>query len=231
MFRRMRRILNVPLVAATALTVAFTLMLVAKFGTAREDLRIAKDDAFASIHLLWQARATAYDANGDESRYLLDADNRRAHQSAFDRRVAILTSRPADRGNGTKSPTFTGLFADELMNVTFPGELEAARDMVSGFAGYYAIDRRIRSLEAGSSHDAAVELAIGNRADESNAAFAKFDEALERVLHINKQYFDERIEEGTAGLRTAVWLDPIFAIAIAALGFFGIRPRLREYTG
>ena len=35
------------------------------------DLKQIIEDAFDSIHSLWQAAAIAYDANGDESRFLL----------------------------------------------------------------------------------------------------------------------------------------------------------------
>jgi hypothetical protein len=47
---------------------------------------------------------------------------------------------------------------------------------------------------------------------------------------VNKNEFDDVVEQGDAALKRAVKFDPFFAIAIALLAFVGIRPRLREYT-
>ena len=43
-------------------------------STEAEHLRVAKKDAFDSVLALTQARAVSYDANADESRYLIDPD-------------------------------------------------------------------------------------------------------------------------------------------------------------
>src|SRR5439155_1072162 len=66
--RRTRRILNVGLALATLLAAGFTIYVASAIGQAREHLRIAVDDAFDSIHVLYVARSLAYDADGDESR-------------------------------------------------------------------------------------------------------------------------------------------------------------------
>ena len=39
---------------------------------AGHELKVAKEDAFDSVRALWLARAVAYDANSDGSRWLLD---------------------------------------------------------------------------------------------------------------------------------------------------------------
>jgi hypothetical protein len=231
--RRMRRILNLPLLGATISCALFTLYLVTRIGIAREDLRIAKEDAFESIHALWKARAIAYDANGDETRYLLGGAPAQGFERAYHDKVRRLASAPqpdesvfAKRG---PPPTYTGLFADELRNITFPGEREAAARMIRAFAGYDAIDGRIRALERSGKHDQAVDLCIGLGADQSNATFDRFDRALLDVLEINRRAFDATIERGQDGLRTAAVLAPLASIVIAVLALLGLRPRLREY--
>jgi hypothetical protein len=224
LFRRMRRVFNVPVVAATALVLFYTWDLVTGFGAAREDLRIAKNDAFESIHLLWKARTIAYDANGDESRYLMDRENATQHEDAFFSHARQLG------GWDPMGAPVSGIFADELANVTFEGEEAAARAMVKAWNDYHAIDARIRQLERVGKHDQAVQLCIGTGQHESNAAFARFDEALMEVVRINKAEFDEVIERGDGALRRAEFMDPIVAIAIALLTWFGLRARLREYS-
>ena len=242
LFRKMRRMFNVPLLVATVLAIGFTAYLVGRFNDAREDLRVATKDAFDSIFALSHARAIAYDANGDESRYLLDPSPGRGFEADFRKNVALLTSRPGipsgqiqaevlRLGNhGAKSSAFTGYFWDELANVTFDGEGEAAAGIVRTFERYLAIDERMRALEQSGKHTDAVELCIGSRPDESNAAFGRFNEALQATLDINKRAFDATVEKGDLGLKRASLWDPALAVAIALLGWLGLRPRRREYV-
>jgi hypothetical protein len=235
LFKRTRRVVNVPLAVSTLLTFGYTVYAISTFGQANTDLKIAKEDAFESIHALWRARAIAFDANGDESRFLLDKERAAQHEKVFRDRVALLTTTPSpsqadvsllQRGN---APTFKGLFADELRNGTFDGERAAAVLMVQQFARYYAIDVRIRSLEKAGQHQEAIQLCIGSGANESNAVFAGFDEALEKVIAINKREFDHTIDEGGHALKVAEYVNPVITIAIALLALIGYRPRLREY--
>lgn len=242
LFRKMRRIFNLPLLAATVLTIVFTGYLIERFNDAREDLRSATKDAFDSIYALSHARAVAYDANGDESRFLLDPSPGRGFESDFLKNIALLTSKPQLASgplgaealrlinHGRRNPDFKGYFWDELANVTFDGEGDAATGMVKAFSLYYAIDDRMRALERAGKHDDAVELCIGSRPDESNAAFDRFDQGLLATLAINRQAFDATVEKGDLGLKKASWMDPGFAVVIAVLGWLGLRSRRREYT-
>jgi hypothetical protein len=234
LLRRTRRTFNPALMMAAVLAVALTLLLSGRIVDATEDLRVAKEDAFQSVHVLLRARAIAYDANGDESRYLLDRDNAVSYENLFKRNEEELTSRPEitprlEKDLASGSFVFKGLFAEELGNITFDGERDAASKMVRAYSRYHLIDQRIRGLENAGKHDDAIELCIGDRPDESNAIFAKFDEELGRVLQINRAALDAKVEEGDAGLKSAEGIAPVLAAIIAALGFFGIRPRLREY--
>jgi hypothetical protein len=231
LLRRTRRVFNPALVAATILAFAFTVFLVGRFGEARRDLRNAKDEAFESIHILWRARAAAYDANGDASRFLLDPQRAGQFESAFRTKVAVLTSRPTGiiKLDDVTSGRATGYFADEVHNVTFAGEQEAADAMMLAFASYHAVDTKMRSLEKAGKHGDAIELATGSRPDESSAAFDRFDEAVLRTIRINQDEFDAVIASGDRGLKRAEIVDPTLAILIALLAWLGIRPRLREY--
>ncbi len=243
LFKRMRRVLNLPLVAATVLAVAFPGYLAYRFTTARESLRVAKEDAFDSIHSLVRARALAYDANGDESRYLLEPADTRSYERAFQDKVLLLTSSPTHaaptrteidtrkrtRTAGGKTKE-TGLFWDELDNITFPGEYAAAARMVQAFRDYMLIDARVRKLAVAGKMQDAVELCIGDKPDESNAAFDRFDAGLASTLEINRAAFDHEMDETRKNLGTAETLSILFALLVSALTWIGVRPRLREYT-
>jgi hypothetical protein len=245
LFRRMRRIVNVPLLVATLTALGLTLYLVHCFSDTREDLRIAKLDAFDSIYALLRARAAAYDANGDESRYLLDASPARGFERDYQRKVDSLTgapslpapaavqlaaANPATRGAASRDrSTIKGMLWDEVRNITFPGEYDAAVDTLNAFARYFAIDGTMRNLKRAGKDAQAIELCIGTRTDESNAAFDRFDQAVQRTLDINQAGFDAAISRAEAELKRAELLDPGLALLIALAGWFGIRQRLREY--
>lgn len=232
--RRMRRLVNPPLLAATLGSVVFLVYLVTRIAVARADLKVAKEDAFESIHALWQARAVAYDANGDETRYLLGQLRAASYEAAYKDKVKKLASepQPSPQVLGAKTPptSYTGYFGDALRNITFAGERDAIVAMISAFAEYDRIDQRIRQLDRGGDHAAAVELCIGLGANQSNAAFDRFDAALHKVIEINRAEFDKAITTGQDALATAAILVPAASILIAVLAFLGIRPRLREYA-
>jgi hypothetical protein len=239
--RRMRRMFNLPLLGATAVTAAFGIYLVISIADAREDLRVAKEDAFDSIHALWQARAVAYDANGDESRYLFFPGPRSvAFDQAYKDKVKKLATMPqpepfimtglAKLTKEAVPSAYKGYFAEELRNLTFAGEGQAALEMVRAFAAYDKIDTKIRALELGGKHADAVDLCIGTGDQKSNAAFDRFDAALLKVIDINRKQFDTTIQNGDSALSTAAKVLPLASLLIAVLSLLGLRPRLREYA-
>jgi hypothetical protein len=222
-FLRMRRVLNPGLAAASLFGVALTLYLAISFARAGAQIHSAKADAFESIHALWRARALAYDANGEETRWLL-APAAGLYDVAFDDDVRALTSAPADNVIPTAA---RGLFADEMHNITYYGERDAAQAMVQEFARYYRIDRRIRDLERSHRHPDAIILCLG----ESNDVFDDFDKALGKVIVINQSEFDHTLAVADGEAAVAQSVVALFAAAIVGLAFLGIRARLREYNG
>src|SRR5262249_18848795 len=132
--RRMHRVLNPMLLLATVITGLLWVYTVQAILSGRHQLKVATEDAFTSIHALWQARAVAYSMNADESRYLLDSAQAQRHEAAFFTKVARLAQVPAGQsletialaGPGKLPAGFTGYLADELNNITFVGERDAA---------------------------------------------------------------------------------------------------------
>jgi hypothetical protein len=206
-------------------------------------LKVLKADAFDSIHALERARAYAYDANGDESRWLLEYQNKaqaNAHEKAFHDKAGKLLSLSTDvaparilslaRDGKALPPSVKGYLADELNNITFRGEREAAVDTVDKWLRYVEIDKTIRKLESENRHQAAVALCLGTKPGESNWAFDRFDEALQKTVRINRDALDQAQQSGYAVLDWAMSLSPVAAVTIAVLAFLGLRPRLKEYA-
>jgi hypothetical protein len=238
--QRTRRVFNLPLVVATAVTLVATLVIYSNLRAGDEDLRAAKQDSFDSIHALWQARAVANDANADESRYLLDQANAATFQTAFFAKANQIAKIPAGQSydglaalaaqDATKlPPDFTGFLAAELRNVTYPGEMDAATTTLRDYGRYIQIDGQIRALEQAGQHQAAVTLCDGYAPGQSNWAYTQYDNALGTTLDINQKYFDQQIAQSFATVNGFDVVIPIVALVIAALSFAGLYPRIGEY--
>jgi hypothetical protein len=204
---------------------------------------VAKEDSFDSLDALWKARSVAYDANGDESLYLLESGSRgsaeadavRQSEASFRAKAAMIADSPltpdilaqVERG---EKPTLKGYLGDELRNITFPGEQEAAVDALRKYAAYLAMDAHIRELETGGRHQDAVDFCTGAQEGQSNWGFAQFDKALGNVIDINQTAFDSAVGHGFRGLSWLPYGAVIAPILILALTWLGLLPRLREYA-
>jgi hypothetical protein len=233
--RRTRRLVNPPLFGATALLAVFGVYLVIVFAGAAEQLRAAKQDSFDSIHALWKARAVAYDANAEESLYLLQRGPLQAQheQAFFGKAVQLLSGPPAAeaiaQATARRFKDIKGFIGDELNNITYPGEEAAALELLRTFVDYTDVDRKIRDLERAGRHAEAFALCVGTAPGQSDWAFQRFDKALVKVLDINEHFFASQVESAFSYLAWIPWAVPFVALAIAVLSWIGLTPRIREY--
>ena len=236
--RRTNRTLNPGLALAALVTAALLIYCLQATGRGQRALKVAKEDAFTSMHALWRARAVAYSANADESRYLLDAGNAARHEAAFFEKVAAVAKVPA--GNtieqfapklpaSGKAPGFTGFLANELANITFIGEDEAARGALRWFGVYARVDMFIRRLAREKKYAEAVALCTGAREGESNWAFDRFDKALSSTMDINQREFDKAVDSGFRALDGFEWRASLMALLAGMLTVWGLLRRIQEY--
>lgn len=248
---RMRRTLNPALLLATVAALFLFLLAFGALATEQSRLKVAKEDAFESVHALWQARAIAYQANAEESRYLLDPSWKSDAQRAFFHETGELAKLPpgmsvedllAMESRGQKVDGFTGYLADELNNITFSGEREAAVKTLGAFEEYLKVDAEVRRLENSGQHQAAVDLCVGTATGQSDWAFTQFDDALGETLQINRKQFDQAVESGLAAVgalggrlsmkeivSTLEFKSLLLSLLIAILIAAGIAPRIKEY--
>jgi hypothetical protein len=234
---RTRRILNLPLLSATLIALALMMWALTVFGTEDRQLKIAKNDAFASIHILWRARAAAYSARGDEIRFLLGSPGSANAGDDFFRKADSLMLPPSgsslsrvidDAANGRASGAPSGMggyFADELNNITFRGERESAALAMQGFAEYLEVDRRLREFESSGRHAQAIALSEGD----AKQVFARFDDALGQTVAINRRAFDMAIQTGFEALSNFDARAAAAAALIALLVVAGLMQRIAEY--
>ena len=182
-YQRMRRILNLPLLGATAIAIVFLGYTIGSFVGATANLKVAKVDAFDSLYALRKMRSLSYKANADESRYLLDRANSAKHEQSFNDKTAKILTVPSNLSiektianitEGGASQDLTGLFADELNNLTFTGERKLAVETLSAFNDYLKIDKQIRQLYRSGKVAEAIALCVGTKPGESNWAFDRY---------------------------------------------------------
>ena len=234
--RRTRRLFNLPLLGASLLGVILVALVATALLRSNENLRGAKLDAYDSVYALTSARAVSYDANADESLWLVAKDDPR-YETAFMNKAKQMSDPLLNDPTVKQLPTyidghkpvpFKGFLANELNNITFVGEREGALSAANWWAQYLAIDAQIRTLEHNGDHPGAVALDVGTAQGQSNFAFDNFDKAMQQLIAINQLEFDNSIQQifDNVGIATFV---PILALIIAALVWLGVQPRLAEY--
>lgn len=234
--RRMHRLLSPGLVLAATITIAWCIILLSMLQAESRELVIAKKDCFDSISAMWRARADAFDAQSQLAMMLLDPGSDNSRRTSFDQTSARLLnlagglqldsvqyaveqqSEPLPNG-------FGGYIADELRNITFPGEREAAREMLRGYASYLSIAGNVVNASRGGDRARAVAACL----DDGGSALAKFDGSLAHVIDINQREFDLAVARGfddVGGL--AFWL--IFLpVLVGVAGHVAISRRAKEY--
>jgi hypothetical protein len=240
--RRTRRTFNPWLIGATVLTLALMTMVATTLGAANEHLRGAKQDAYDSIYALTSARTVSYDANADESLWLVAQDDPRYETSFMSKTRQIsdpwltdatIQSLPQFVDSHRPVP-FSGYLANELNNITFVGEREAALSAATYWSKYLAIDGQIRSLDRSGDHEGAVALDIGTNQGQSNWAFDTYDQYMAELIDINQKEFERSIQQifSDLGGATSFGADtvlPVLSLLIALLVWFGLQPRIAEY--
>ncbi|OIV37722.1 hypothetical protein BIV57_09070 [Mangrovactinospora gilvigrisea] len=245
--RSFGRILNPALAAATAAVLFVLAGGIAWASWTRGDLHRMRHDAFDSVVALSSARATAHDANADESRYLLDRGRRAEYEASYlakEQRLASVGRVPSvddyrgdysgdraayltDHGNRL----FGGDLRREVDNITFPGEQRAAVGILNSYQVYIDDDLRIRQLERAGKVRQAVAFCTDWGSGGSNWAFARLDGALRADLAINRGVFESTAAHGASAATALAPAVAGAALLAAVLVPVGLRPRLREFEG
>ena len=245
LLRRYRRIVNPPLAAATLLAVLLLGLACSLYPAERTQLHTARRDAFDSVVALDRARAVSYDANADESRYLLDQDRRAQYQQSFfndSQQLADLA--PADSVFTYDAPLqaavsdyradharidFGGYLGAEFHNITFTGERAAAEATLTAYQKYQLDDRHLRSLVGSGQLGAAIAYNTSLAPGGSNADFALYDAALTKVIGINDAAYVKAARDGSSELSERLPLLLAGSFVTVLLCLLGARPRLAEY--
>jgi hypothetical protein len=238
LYRRMNRILNLHLFAASAIGTVFFGYTLISFTSAFGNLKIAKEDAFDSLHALRQMRSLSYMANGDESRYLLDAVNATKHEKSLLNNITQIVKIPTNLSTqqiisniqqDSRNDNVGGLFGLVLNDISFPTEKELMVETFQKFDNYLTIDKQVRQLYRAGKVPDAIALRIGNERGQLNSAFDLYRNAQTHLIDLNKIEFDRHIKMGEDGLANFEVIAIVALGGVAILTLFGLRPRLMEY--
>jgi hypothetical protein len=201
---------------------------------ARRSVNAAEDQSYSRLLNLWDARALLYDANGNESLSLIahDQPGRAAADQKFHDETRSLVDRPLNDGMTADAARgvvrFDGLLADELRAASPGEERSAAMRVLTLYRKFMDVDAAVRAKAAQGAEVDAITLALGTDQGQLTFAFADVDWYLGLAIKRLQGQFDdgmtyaERVLAGTAAIE-------VLALAIAALTFWGLRPRFEEF--
>jgi hypothetical protein len=210
--RTTRRTFNVPLVAATMVTVLLVLGAGGLFAGQRAHLSAARNDGSNPIVLLAKLRIDALQERSDEALTLAGRGGDDRYEEDFKAVSARLVK--ADGG-----------FAEARAAVDGTART-AVQTAQTQHQEYVSAHQQVRTLDKTGLYDNAVDLAIGAKTTET---FTRLTEALGAAVEAKKATFTDEITAAGRGLDLLSVLGPILALLVCALAVAGIRNRLEEY--
>ena len=241
--KRFRRMVNPALAVATLIAIGLTATATVRLDAENGHLTVARFEAFNSIIALTQARAVSYDANADESRFLVDPGRAAQYQQhfltqslqlvnvgnvgIFSYDAALAADIRAYMKNNA-NVEFGGYLGAEFRNITFPGERAAAVRTLLAYQVYELDDRKLRKM-AKTNLAAAVAFDIGTGPGQSDTAFNNFSAALSSVITINENAFTTAVAAGQGSPLVDDAFPLVAAVLLIILALAGVRPRLAEY--
>ncbi|MDQ7905214.1 hypothetical protein RB614_11835 [Phytohabitans sp. ZYX-F-186] len=242
--RRFHRWLNPALALATLIAAVLVLSGHTLTTNGAEYLRVAKKDSFDSVLALNRARAVSYDANADESRYLLDPQRAGQYEKAFlDKTLQLVAldgatlstfderlsaAQRAYRADRT-AIEWQGFYGKGFRNITFVGERELAEKTLETYQVYQVDDRQIRQLASGGRLRSAIAFCTSYNPGDSNYHFSEYDKALSAWIDMNEGWFERSIRDGERQLAGWTVIPAVAAVLVLGLLALGLRRRLAEY--
>lgn len=202
--RSTRRTFNVPLLAATGLTVALAIVCTGVFAHQRARLTGADRDGSAPAEALAETRNLVLRERADEALTLAARSGRGKLEEDF----GLLRARFVV--TGPEFDDVSGLMA------------EAARR----HDAYLAIHDEIRKRDDNGDYQGAVRLAVDQQ---TAATFDGLVTVLGEAIADRRAAFDDEIRSAGRGLGVLTVVGPLLALAIAGFAAAGLRARLEEY--
>lgn len=216
--QRTHRLLNLPMLAATAVLLAVVVWTLVAFAGEQSALSAAQRKGSDPVEVLAATRILTLRAEGDEGLALVARGG--GDQYAADYAAVTRAVGPAD---GTQRLLAEGSTLASRTHTT-----RAFADFRSTLARYRAVHSRIAKLESNGDFNHAINLAVGPTAKEAPLA-----ESMNRSLGSQISTAQQRFAGAAGDARSALgglWLGiPLLVAAAGALGLIGVNQRMNEY--
>jgi hypothetical protein len=199
---------------------------------ASQSVAAGEGPTYARLTNLWNARAVVYDANGMEALSVIARGTDPQFRQQFQADTALLVDRPLTdqlmRDAEGGQVRFNGLLSDELRAATSAGERESALQALGACHRFLLADAALQARVA-RDHLQGPAIVASAPYQDLVSAFSELDWYLGASIEILQRQFDATMgsAEMTLGVTAAFEL---LALAIAALTFRGLQPRIDEYT-
>ena len=210
--QRTKRTFNVPLLAATGVTVLLALVLGGVLITQNVHLDRADRAGSTPVEMIAESRILALQIRGDQALTLAARGSGGAYQEDLNRAAGELT-----QPDGPLINSWSRLDPELAETMS-----RAARNL-DNFLDQHA---KVRTLDDSGDYEGAVDLAIGKQTTD---AFEGVRADLDAALTDRKQVFTDEIGLAGRGLGLLTVLAPVLALIVCLLAVAGIRTRLEEY--
>ncbi|HVQ90354.1 MAG TPA: hypothetical protein VMU51_04905 [Mycobacteriales bacterium] len=214
LYRRTNRVLNPPLVAATALTVVLAAVLAGVFASQHGRLDRARAEGSDPVGVLAGAHILALQERADEALTLVGRGSGAAYETDFQAVQRVLDEQ---------------LLPAAVAQAAGPEQRRLVTEAQAANVAYVAVHKQIRAQDEQGRYNDAVRLATSDDKAAAPAAFARLDRALTAAIAADQSRFDQLAAQAGGGLGLLAWFAPLLAAAIGGLALFGLRARLQEY--
>jgi len=225
--RKFRRLINLPLVAASVVTVATGWYAMTSLDSSASHLTMAREQAFDSVHVLARAGATVVTARQSEGHLLLDPAAAASVQAGFDAQANELFRVQDDRADVTalaqagEVPEGSGGFLAKI--ALADGRDDSGERAVVAFGGFLAADYDMRQLVASG------EVARAASIYRNGEAFTELTDVIAQAQTADQATFDGHAGKAADATAHVDRVTLIAAAGILVLVLLGLYQRLREY--
>jgi hypothetical protein len=213
--RRSRRILNLPLVAATLIVFAVTAVTLLRFVSTQDSLVHAQRNGSDPVQLLSASSILARQAQSDENLALSERGTGGAYLSDFD---VVMGRLGSARGPGALlDKTRTA-----AQRTTWMRNVDELRSL---FSKLMRLHNRVDTLDD-SDYRGAVALATGTQA----AMFDRFDDAIRADMSRAEHVLSADAADARAGYAALAIAIPVLIVLAGALVVRGLQRRIAEYS-
>jgi hypothetical protein len=213
-----RRILNLPVLAASLVLAAVSLWGIVGLTGEQNALATAQRNGSDSVEVLSATRTLVSRAQSDESLTLVNRGSDQMDPADFD---AVIHALAPSTGAG-------GLVGEVAALARRTGTGAAATKIATELASYRGEHARIAALEGSGRIIDAIKLAVGSAAN-GNSAADRLSADLARQIMAAQSRFTTAARDATSSVSGLSLAIPVLTVLAAALALLGLRQRINEY--